>query len=89
MKCTAVKVKAVQTKARATIALNVRHQKVRGKSMIVGRIKERKSRDGNLIFTFSGHGVKLPIHSEMRLLHPVFVLNLNPCERTCGKQLHL
>lgn len=36
MKCTAVKVQAVQTKAGATIALNVGHQKVRGKSMIVG-----------------------------------------------------
>lgn len=35
MKCTAVKVQAVQTKAGATIALNVGHQKVRGKSMIV------------------------------------------------------
>lgn len=34
MKCTAVKVQAVQTKAGATIALNVGHQKVRGKSMI-------------------------------------------------------
>lgn len=84
-----MKVKAVQTKAGATIALNVGHQKVRGKSMTVGRKKERKSRDGNPIFTFSGHGVKFPIHSEMRLVHPVFVLNLNPCERTCGKQLHL
>lgn len=73
MTCTAVKVKAVQTKAGATIALNVGHQKVRGKSMIVGGKKE-KSRDGNPIFTFSGHGVKLPIHSEMRLLHPVFCI---------------
>lgn len=73
MKCTAVKVQAVQTKAGATIALNVGHQKVRGKSMIVGGKKE-KGRDGNQIFTFSGHGVKLPIHSEMRLLHPVFCI---------------
>lgn len=71
MKCTAVKVQAVQTKAGATIALNVGHQKVRGKSMIVGG---GEGRDGNLIFTFSGHGVKLPIHSEMRLLHPVFCI---------------
>lgn len=73
MKCTAVKVQTVQTKAGATIALNVGHQKVRGKSMIVGEKKE-KGRDGNPIFTFSGHGVKLPIHSEMRLLHPVFCI---------------
>lgn len=73
MKCTAVKVQAVQTKAGATIALNVGHQKVRGKSMIV-RGGEEKGRDGNLIFTFSGHGVKLPIHSVMRLLHPVFCI---------------
>lgn len=72
MKCTAVKVQAVQTKAGATIALNVGHQKVRGKSMIVGG--GGGGRDGNPIFTFSGHGVILPIHSEMRLLHPVFCI---------------
>lgn len=74
MKCTAVKVQAVQTKAGATIALNVGHQKVRGKKHDCREGGEEKGRDGNLIFTFSGHGVKLPIHFEMRLLHPVFCI---------------
>lgn len=55
MKCTAVKVQAVQTKAGATIALNVGHQKVRGKSMIVrggGRKRPGWKSDFHIFWTW-------------------------------------